>query len=387
VREIVLIGREGNKLPLVANFCQRMLDRSGFPAKIIATTDIAEGVKDASYVLNHIRVGGMQARLLDEKLPPQQGIVGAESLGAGGFANAMRTLPTVLEVGEKIQEVNPGATFINLTNPMGLIVEALVKHTDLRVIGACDLPGVYTKKVAEVLRVDAKDLEVDFIGLNHMGWIQDVKHEGHSCMPKLLEQLEEHRDDGFDNDLIDLFRMIPTRTVSLYFHQDEVLKQQQNTRRFRAEVLYEAEQQILKLYEDPNLNEVPDLTRARNAIWYEDTILPLIEALESKKDQERILCIRNDGAIRDLPDDCSVEVPVKVSGKGLKPRKVGNCPRFLKGLFLAAKESDRLTVEAVRHKSYEYALQALTVNPLVPSMDAARRYLDCLIEAGNLELH
>ncbi|GMV94722.1 MAG: 6-phospho-beta-glucosidase [Candidatus Hydrogenedentota bacterium] len=387
VKEIVLIGREGPKLKLVAGFCQRLLNKSGFPSSIIATTNPAEGVAGAKYTLNHIRVGGMQARVRDEKLPPKQGMIGDESLGAGGFANAMRTLPVVLKLAGQIEAVNPDTTFLNLTNPMGVCVEALIKHSKLNVLGVCDLPGVYVKKMAELLRLDVSEICVDYIGLNHMGWIQDIKVEGRSSMARVLERLEAEKDDGFDNALIELFRMIPTRTTSLYFHQDEILKRQQACARFRAEVLHHAEQQILKLYQDESLSEVPELTRARNAIWYEETILPLIVALEGKKESDTILCVRNDGAVRDLADDCSVEIPVQISKKGIKPKKVGNCPRFLRGLFQSVKESDRLTVEAVRHKSYEFALQALTINPLVPSLDAAKKFLDRIIREEKLELH
>jgi len=387
VKEIVLVGRREKKLRLVSQFCQRILDNSGFPAKIVGTRDLAQGVAGAKYVLNHVRIGGMAARLRDEKLPPKYDMIGDESLGAGGFANAMRTLPVVLKQAQQIEEINPDTIFINLTNPMGMIVEALVKYSKLNVVGVCDLPRRYLKKVARILHHDPEDMWVDYIGLNHMGWIQDVKLRGRSCMGQVLEKLERHKEDGFDCELIELFRMIPTRSVSLYFHREDILKQQRSCARFRAEVLQEAEQQILKLYEDKHLCEVPDLTHERNAIWYEETIVPLIEALESREQRDMVLCVRNGESIRDLPDDCSVEIPVRVSNRGLKPRKVGSCPRFLKGLFVAVKESDRLTVEAVRHKSYEFALQALTTNPLVPSIHSAKRFLDRIIKDEQLELH
>ena len=387
VKEVILVGRPGKKLELVAGFCQRLVDKSGFPAKITPSTDLEEGVAGAQYVLNHIRVGGMQARIRDEKLPPLHGMVGDETLGAGGFANALRTLPVVFDFAERIQKVNPDTTLVNLTNPMGICVEALTTYTDLNVIGVCDLPGTYIQYLARLLRRDTADLRVDYIGLNHMGWIQDVKVDGRSAMARLLDLIEHDHEDRFDYDLIELFRMVPTRTVSLFFHQDEVLKRQRACSRLRAEELHEAEQQILKLYEDENLTEVPDLTRARNAVWYEEALIPLIMALEGPKEHEQILCIRNDGSIRDLPDACSVEVPVRVSKRGLKPRKVGSCPRFLKGLFLAVKESDRLIVEAVRHRSYEYAFQSLTVNPLVPSIGAAKRYLERVLQEEDVELH
>ena len=387
VKEIMLYGREGDKLPTVTAFCQRLVHRSGFPIEIKSSTNLEEAVEGATYVLNHVRVGGLRARLRDEKLPVKQGMVGDESLGAGGFANAMRTLPVVFDFAKRIEAVNPDCTFINLTNPMGVVVEAMIRYSKLNVIGVCDLPGAYVKKVAQLLGCDCKQLIFDYIGLNHMGWIQNVRQNGSSLMGKVIDRIEASGDDAFDHQLIDLFRMVPTRTTSLYFHQDEILKRQKACSRFRAEILYEAEQQILKLYRDEHLCEIPDLTRERNTVWYEDTITPLIEALENDKPKSLILCVQNEGAIRDLPPDCSVEVPVEVSREGLKPRKVGDCPRFLKGLFEAVKQSDRLAVEAAYHKSYEFALQSLTIHPLVPSYEAAERYLEKIVKEENLDLH
>lgn len=387
MREIMLVGRQPAKLSTVARFCQRLFDKSGFPVRVLSTTDVSEGVKGAKYIVNGIRVGGMAARVRDEKLPPKFGMIGDESLGAGGFANALRTLPVIFDVAKKIEEVNPDAVFINLTNPMGMVVEALSKYSKLKTIGVCDLPGTCIKSVAALLHCSTTDLWVDYIGLNHMGWIQDVKFENRSCMGHLLDKLERCKDDGFDNDLISLFRMIPTRTVSIYFNQDELLKKQRTCDRFRGEVLYEAEKKILSLYEDEHLIDLPELTRERNAVWYEETIIPLIEAIESKSNSSVILCVRNDGAIRDLPDECSVEIPVHISKKHFKPHAVGNCPRFLKGLFTSIKESERLTIEAAYHKSYECALQGLVINPLVPSLQAGKKFLDRIIKDESIELH
>lgn len=386
-REVVLYGRHGEKLEIVAGFCERLIEKAGFPTVVIPSTNLEESVAGAKYVLNHVRVGGMKARVRDEKLPPSMGMIGDESLGAGGISNALRTLPVALDFASRIETVNPDCTFINLTNPMGTVVEAITKKTNLKTIGICDLPGAYVQKVARLLGIAEEDLFVDFIGLNHMGWIQNVRHGKKNIMYKVLDTIHNQRPDDFDYDLIELFRMIPTRTVSLYFHADRILKAQKNTTLFRGEVLHEAEKHILKAYADPHLNEIPSLTRERNTPWYEQTLIPLIQALESRKKHSRILCVRNDGAIRDLPEDCSVEVPTEVSNRMLAPRHVGDCPHFLKGLFLTVKESDRWIIEAVLHKSYEYALQALTINPLVPSLETARRYLDKIIETEEIELH
>ena len=387
IREITLLGREERKLALVSRFCQRLLDRSGFPCKVIPTTDVAEAVSGAKYIINHIRVGGMQQRLQDEKLPIKLGMIGNDCLGAGGITSALRTLPVVLDLVEQIEKINPEATFINLTNPMGMVMEALVRHSNLRAIGVSDLPGTYIRKIGKLMRMDANAIDVNYVGLNHMGWIQDLKSDGASIMPNVLEAILKESDEDFDRGLIELFRMIPTRHVSLYFHRDTYFKEQTTSGRLRSEVLFEAEQQILKLYEDESLTEVPELTRQRNALWYEQTILPMLTALEFGAERPIICCIQNGDAIRDLPPNCSVEVPVRVGPDAIEARQVGNCPRFLKGLFLTVKECDSLVVKAVKHKSYEYALQALAINPLVPSLETARRYLDMVMKEESLDLH
>lgn len=387
VKEICLLGRPGRKLELVTKFCQRLIKRSGFPITIVPSTDVAEAAAGAKYIINHVRVGGMQARMRDEMGPPRFAMLGDESLGAGGIINAMRTLPVVLEQALRIQEVNPGATYINLTNPMGTVVEALLRYTKLNVIGACDMPGQCVRRVADVLQQDVDKLKVEYIGVNQIGWIQDIKLDGRSRMGHLLELLEERRDEDLDYDLIELFRMVPTRNAALYYRRAEHVRKQQAGAQFRSEVLHEAEKQILKLYEDARLTEVPELTRQRNALWYQESILPVIDALEGRRESTLILSVRNGQCIRDLPEECCIEAPAVVNPLGVVPRKTGSLPKFLKGLFLSIKESERLAIEAVVHRSYEHALQALAVNPFVPSIEVAKKFLEKAIKDEKFELH
>ncbi|MBW7863472.1 MAG: hypothetical protein GX580_01655 [Candidatus Hydrogenedens sp.] len=387
VKEIVLQGRSGRKLEIVRNFCLRLADKAGFPLKITPELDVAAAVTGAKYIINHVRVGGMKARLRDEMLPPQFNLVGDEQLGPGAITNALRTLPVALEHARIIESAAPKAVLINMGNPMGILVEALSSLTSLTVIGACDLHRVYTRKIASVLNVDPSALCVDYVGLYHLGWIQDVKVDGRSQMSHLLELLEARGEEDFDYDLIELFRMIPTQVTGMYFHRAEVLKRQQNCPRFRAEVLYEAEQQILRMYENPHLNSIPDLTRQRDAAWYEETIMPLILGMEGATPVSTVACLPNNGAIKDLCDESSVEIPVTISRKGVKARKVGLLPRFLKGVFWSIKESDRLTIEAYRQKSFDLALQAMAVNPFVDSVTRARKYLEKVVKLESLGLH
>lgn len=378
-KEFVLFGKPGRKLDLVSGLCQRLINKNGFPISVIPETDLSRAVEGAAYIINHVRVGGMKARMRDEMLPPQFDMVGSDSLGAGALSNALRTLPVVLDFARTIEALNPKAVFINLTNPVGILVEALCRYTSLRAFGINDLPAVYAEKIASLLGYEPECFRMDYLGLHDMGCIQDIKVDGLSRMGQLLDHLETSEDEEFDHALIALFRIIPTRATAIYFHRHEVLKYQQTCGRFRSEVLYDAEKRILRLYANPSLKSIPDLTRRRNARWYDRTLVPLLLAMEESKTVNTVLCVPNRGAISDLSDEACVEIPVCVGDKGLRPRKMGMLPHFLKGVFSSIKESDRLIIEAVRHQSYDYALQALAVNPFVPSLGKAREFLDRVI--------
>ena len=387
INELVLLGKPGRKLDAVSAFCQRLVDKNGHVTRIIPETDPVAAVKDATYIVNHVRVGGMKARTRDEMTPPQFDMIGSDCMGAGAIVNALRTLPVVFEFAKAIEATNPKAVFINLTNPVGIIVEALHRVTSLKTVGINDLPYVYLRKIALLLGHKEEELHLNYLGLHDLGWIQDVKVGGVSRMRKLLDLVAASDDEDFDRGLIELFRVIPTRHAGLYFHRNEALQYQKSCARFRSQLLLDAERRILRLYANPALNSVPDLTRQRNALWYEYTLAPLLQALNTKTATRMVLCVQNKGAISDLPDKSSVEVPVTVSQKGFKTGKIGLLPRFLKGFFCAVKESDRLAIEAARHSSYDHALQALAVNPFVSSVDKARAYLDRAIQKEKLDLH
>ena len=387
LKELVLLGKPGEKLDIVGKFCQRLINKNGYDTKVIPETDPAAAITGANYIINQVRVGGMKARIRDEKAPTQFDMIGSESIGAGGVMNLLRTLPVVFDFAQVINEVNPKALVINLTNPVGAVVEALFRYTKLKVVGVSDLPSIYSRKIAGLLGRDPSEIQINYVGIFDLGWIQDVKVDGVSRMNQVLGHIESSEDDDFDHEVIRLFRMIPTRTLGMYFHRYELLKEQQSCSRFRSEILFDAEKRILKMYEKPALNSVPDLTRQRNAHWFDYTVIPLLQQFESQEPSTAILCVENNGAITDLPEGCSVEVPVCITAKGIKPRKVGMLPHFLKGMFCALKESDRLAIEAVRHNSYENALQALAVNPFVPSLKRARNFLDRAIRQEQFNLH
>jgi len=386
VEEIVLFGHSGRKLETVAEFCRRLINRAGYPTLIIPATDIRAAVEGAKYIVNQMRVGGMKARFRDESLPPQFDLMGNEQIGAGAVTNALRSLPVLLEYARIIEESAPEAVVINLMNPVGIVVDALTRLTRLKVVGVCDLARRYSGKIAAILGLPPAELEIDYFGLYHFGWIQDARYDGRSRMAQLVEALENTDDPDFDRELISLFRMIPTREAAIYFRRGDILRDQKRNQRYRAEILIEAESQILRIYEDPRVDMIPEVTRQRNATWYEESVLPLLESFEGHRAVKPVICVPNRGSILDLPEDVCVEIPAVIQGGEISARRVGALPRFLRGLFCMLKESDRLVIEAVRNRSFELALQALAVNPFVDSLVSAKKYLEKVVRTENLNL-
>src|SRR3970282_1471168 len=129
VKSIVLMDIDPRKLEIVAGLARRMVRAEGAGIEILTTNDLERAVDGANFVINQIRVGGMAARILNEKIPLQFGIIGQETTGPGGFAKALRTIPADLNIARTIERLSPGAVLINFTNRAGLITEALVRYS------------------------------------------------------------------------------------------------------------------------------------------------------------------------------------------------------------------------------------------------------------------
>ncbi|MCA1901007.1 MAG: hypothetical protein LDL53_02125 [Candidatus Hydrogenedens sp.] len=381
IKEIVLIGRNPEKLEIVSSFCKRMADNIGYPLKIKSSVSIEEGIEDAQIIISHIRVGGFLARIDYEKRPLNYDLIGDESFGAGSFMNAVNTLPIMLEVGKIIASINPDAWLINMTNPMGLVVETLTRYANLKhVIGICETTTTYKRIISDIFRVPEKQVRIQYIGLYHLGVVCDVLINGESVMVELIEKIDKELPNQFDHELMSVFNVIPSRALRIFLRKNEYLKEQQRKPQFRSEMLYENESKILNIYKDEQIKSIPDIVYERNPIWYEDLIVPLIRDLQSIYSEEHIICVPNKGYIPEFPYDTSVEIPCEISRNRFKPSMNTKLPEVFRGLLLTAKESDRLMIESVINRSYEYALKSLTINPFVNSYSSAKSFLDGLVK-------
>ncbi len=392
VGEIALMDIDPRRLEIVGGLARRMVQASGCPIRLETTTERSAAIQGADFVISQIRVGGMAARILDEKIPPQFGVIGQETTGPGGFAKALRTIPVALSIAADIADLAPGAFFLNFTNPAGLITEALQRFAQVRTIGLCNLPIGAEMRISEMLGVDRRSLQLDWVGLNHLNWIRGASLDGQNIWSEVFaRELEEARQRGasgagaddwdFSAPVLEALGKIPCGYLNYYYHHDQILNKQRRASRTRGEEVREIESRLLEMYQDPGLKEKPALLEQRGGAYYSKVAVSLISAIANDKGEVHIVNTRNQGAIPDLPEDVVVEVPCRVGAGGARPLPAGRMPPEIGGLVQAVKAYEELTAEAGAHGDRQKALQALLAHPLVPSFEAAQGLLDALLKA------
>ena len=387
VRKLSLMDIDPQRLEIIGGLADRMISVAGRGIEVELTQDRRQAISGSKFVICQIRVGGMAARVKDEKIPPRFGVIGQETTGPGGFAKALRTIPVVLSIAEDIQAVAPDAFLINFTNPAGLITEALSRYSQTPVIGLCNLPIGAEMRISQELGVERSQLELDWVGLNHLNWIRGAKVNGQDVWERVfdraLETARQRPPDGWDfsADLLSSLEMIPCGYLNYYYNHPSMLEKQLSAERTRAEEVQEIERQLLEMYRDPELKEKPSLLEKRGGAYYSKAAVSLLSAIANDKREVHIVNTRNKGAIPDLPEDVVVEVPAVIGAQGAEPLRVRPMPEAIGGLVQAVKAYELLTAAAGSNGDRKEALQALLAHPLTPSFTAAQGLLKTLLEA------
>jgi len=334
----------------------------------------------------------MAARILDEKIPPQFGVIGQETTGPGGFAKALRTIPVALSIAHDIESLAPDAFLLNFTNPAGLITEALHRYSFVPTIGLCNLPIGTEMRLSQRLGVDRGRLSLNWVGLNHLNWVRGAALDGKSIWPQVFaEEVEEARQRGedgwgFSADLVESLNMIPCGYLNYYYNHDQMLAKQKQATRTRGQEVQEIEDQLIKMYQDPDVKEKPKLLEKRGGAYYSKVAVSLISAIVNNKEEVHIVNTRNRGAIPDLGHDAVVEVPSVIGAAGARPLVTDRLPAEIRGLVQAVKAYEELAAVAGAEGDRRRALQALMAHPLVPSFRAAQGLLEALLEAHRIFL-
>ncbi|RNB76597.1 6-phospho-beta-glucosidase [Brevibacillus panacihumi] len=396
VRELWLVDVPAGekKLQTVGALAKRMVEKAGVPIDIHLTLDRREALKDADFVTTQIRVGQLDARILDEKIPLKYGVIGQETNGPGGLFKGLRTIPVILDICRDMEELCPDAWLINFTNPAGMVTEAVLRYTNRRkVIGLCNVPIGMKMGVASILGVDQARVHITFAGLNHMVYGTDVYVDGENVTDQVIEKLCSEQsgitmqnilDLGWEKDFIKALGILPCPYHRYYYQTKTMLEHELEAAEkdgTRAEVVKKVEAELFELYEDPELAIKPPQLEKRGGAYYSEAACNLIHSIYNDRRDIQPVNVRNNGAIASIPDDSAVEVNCVITKEGPIPLAVGDLPVAVRGLVQQIKSFERVAAEAAVTGDYHLALLAMTINPLVPSDVVAKQILDEMLEA------
>ncbi len=387
VKDIYLadIEKGRKKLEIVGDLAKRMVNKSNLPINIHLTFDRREAILDADFVTTQIRVGLLDARARDERIPLRYDRIGQETTGAGGFAKAIRTVPVILDICKDIEELAPNAFLLNFTNPAGIVTEAVGKYSKVRSIGLCNLPIGTKKQIAKLCDVDVSKVEIEMVGINHLNWTTKIYVDGMDITDSFLYKaagasgmtMKNIPDFGWDKEFLLSLNALPCSYHRYYYMEEKMLNEEKKdleTKGTRAEVVKQVESDLFELYKDPNLAVKPPQLEQRGGAYYSEAAINLISSIYNNKKDIQTVNVKNNGTIPCLPDAASIEVNCVIDSQGARPVAITTpIPPQIRGLLQVVKAYEELTVEAAVHGDYNAGLQALTIHPLVGDEAIARQ--------------
>lgn len=395
IREIWLVdiedGRE--KVEIVGSLAQRMWDATPYDVKVHVSLDRREALKGADFVTTQFRVGLLDARIKDERIPLLHGMLGQETNGAGGMFKAFRTIPVIGEIVEDMRELCPDAWLINFTNPSGMITEAVIKHFGWKkCIGLCNVPTISMMAEPKVLGKKREELNYQFAGLNHFHWHKVSDSKGNDLTPELIEHINEENGGTpkniyqaeFPLQLLKTMNLLPCGYHRYYYMQREMLDhsvEEFNRCGTRSEVMKQTEAELFEIYKDTSLHEKPVQLEKRGGAYYSDAACECISAVYNDKKIQMVVSTENKGAIPCLEEDSIVEVTSVISARGAQPVAWGRMEPAQKGWLQLMKAMEECTINAALSGDYGQALEAFTINPLVENGVEAKKVLDELFVA------
>ncbi|MEV5505026.1 6-phospho-beta-glucosidase [Streptomyces orinoci] len=405
VTELVLYDTDSTRADVISSvLAAQEQGVPGAPSVRIART-LQQALGGADFVFSAIRVGGTAGRARDERIALGEGVLGQETVGAGGVLYGLRTVPVAMEIAELVAERAPDAWVINFTNPAGMVTEAMSSVLGDRVIGICDSPVGLVRRAARAAGIDAELAEYDYLGLNHLGWLRSLRHDGRELLPGLLADdaalagIEEGK--LFGGRWLRALGALPNEYLHYYYFRRETLAAARQAAQTRGEFLQEQQggfftaaaadpERAHELWERARLQREETYmadSRAASGGWqrdscdlegggYDRVALALMRAVSRDERTRLILNVRNGGVVPELDHEAVIETVCEVSAKGAQPLPGAPLREDQLGLMFQLKAVERAVIEAALGQDQDLALRALALHPLVDSPAVAARILD-----------
>jgi len=418
IDEVALFDIDKEKLSVIEKLCKYVVSRKNEALKVYSADTAREAVTDADYIVTTLRVGGDHSRTMDEQIAAKFGVIGQETTGVGGFSMAVRTIPILLDYCKMFKEAAPDAWIFNFTNPSGLVTQALKSEGYDRVIGICDAPSSMKFRMANYLGVEEKDLYIELFGLNHLSWVRSVKKYGKEILEDLLnndaflKDVQEFK--MFDPKLLRYLHMLPNEYLYYYYHREQALDHMLKAPSMRGKTIETVNRDMFAELRNMDIDanpgdalqtflyymekreqsymsvetgaeskfsaergnlEVPD------GMGYAGVMLDCIEGMQSDEPKTLVLSVSNGDCMKCLNPEDVVEVTCEVSKKGIIPVKIGDVPEHTRILIENIKYYEKKTIEAIKSRSLEKAVDALMLHPLINSYSLAEKLVKAYDEA------
>jgi alpha-galactosidase/6-phospho-beta-glucosidase family protein len=413
LNELALMDIDGKRLELIGALTEDIENSGQNKFNIRRTTDARSALQGADFVITTFRVGGIDSRITDERVPLDHGVLGQETTGAGGFAMGMRSIPVLLDYVKVIEDCCPNAWLINFANPAGMLTEAVLRFSGYnRVVGICDEPTSMLLIASAVLGARPEQVYLDYFGLNHLGWVRRIIFNDHDRLPELIELIKSQAGIPglrFEAGLVTSLGLIPNEYLYFYYYNKQAVNNILSAGESRGEQIARLNRQLFAQLKDSYANhdlrgmqaayltyqqergetymsretgKNSDLTGINPTVLttlkdegYAGVALNLIEGLAGNEPVIQILNIANEGSITGMDELDVVEVPAMVSHNHIHPLAAGKVPASCLGLMQQVKQYERLTIEAAVEGSLMKAQLALTIHPLVQDYQLAKSIL------------
>lgn len=392
IHRIHLADVDSTRLEIMAGLARRMVEHQSKPIAIQTGTDLAAMLGGADFVITQVRVGGMAARHLDESIPRKYGVIGQETTGPGGMFKALRTVPVMIDIARAVERHAPQAFILNYTNPSGLITEAVLRHSNAKIIGLCSgLPSL-AQWLQDRLAPRFQAITFRAAGLNHLGFFRLFAQEREITDEAIAFLLGEHRAQPEPDpallswlELARTLGALPIRGYSdIFYRRNRCVREQAGRPTTRAQDIAAMEPEMLADAADPRNVAKPKALERRGGGGYSAVTFDTLRAIVHDTGDEIVASTRNGGCITELPPDAAVEATCRIDRGGAHPLSAGPLPLAFRGVVQAVKAYETLAIEAAVTRSRRLAIQALLNHPLVGDLDIAVPLVDELLKAHGL---
>ncbi|TDD69565.1 6-phospho-beta-glucosidase [Actinomadura darangshiensis] len=413
IEEVWLQDADAGRLEAMAAVLAALAGGAEGAPRVFTSTGLDEALEGADFVFAAIRVGGLKGRVCDERVALDLDVLGQETTGPGGIAYGLRTIPVMLDIAHRVKALAPDAYVINFTNPAGMITEAMQGVLGDRVLGICDTPSGLGMRAAAALGLDPGRVRLDYVGLNHLGWMRRIMHDGVDVLPGLLadDDLLGTLEEGvvFGREWLRDLGLIPNEYLYYYYFNREAVRATLDAPQTRGEFLLKQQEAFYERIAAASGGAAMELWRetvaSRSASYmaemkgartgealddhagvdpvdegYARVALDVMAAISRGEPATMILNVRNGPTVAALPPDAVVEVPVTVDAGGIRPHALDQPDLHQAGLMQQVKAVERLTVEAAVTGSPAAAAKAFALHPLVDSARVGRLLLDGYID-------